>query len=196
VKRAAECRLRRENVAVIGPEAREKFLCAFRVAKAAHCDARVSRVGWWLFLCAVCSVGRPPFDEPRASRSQVPGSRAFGRRIAAQLIGDDLARVPGLERSTRLKKTFGRGFGRAAFCSKMSSSAPCSSTARHSRCGSPRSVTNISSRCHVLPGLRRARFDPVSEALAKLIAPASDCLVCHGHTAPRRAVPRCRASSN
>jgi hypothetical protein len=33
----------------------------------------------------------------------------------------------------------------------------------------------------VLPGLRR--FDPVSEALAKLIAPASDCLVCHGYTA-------------
>src|SRR5258707_15423704 len=38
----------------------------------------------------------------------------------------------------------------------MSSSAPCSSTARHNRYGSPRSVINISSRCHVLPGLRRA----------------------------------------
>jgi hypothetical protein len=31
--------------------------------------------------------------------------------------------------------------------------------------------------------LASRRFDPVSEALAKLIAPASDCLVCHGHTA-------------
>src|SRR5260370_15070015 len=30
--------------------------------------------------------------------------------------------------------------------------------------------------------LASRRFDPVSEALAKLIAPASDCLVCHGHT--------------
>jgi len=29
--------------------------------------------------------------------------------------------------------------------------------------------------------LASRRFDPVSEALAKLIAPASDCLVCHGH---------------
>jgi hypothetical protein len=30
--------------------------------------------------------------------------------------------------------------------------------------------------------LASRRFDPVSETLAKLIAPASDCLVCHGHT--------------
>jgi hypothetical protein len=31
--------------------------------------------------------------------------------------------------------------------------------------------------------LASRRFDPVSEALAKLIARASDCLVCHGHAA-------------
>src|SRR5260370_32445895 len=31
--------------------------------------------------------------------------------------------------------------------------------------------------------LASRRVDPVSEALAQLIAPASDCLVCHGHTA-------------
>src|SRR4051794_31983429 len=31
--------------------------------------------------------------------------------------------------------------------------------------------------------LASRRFAPLSEALAKVIAPALDCLVCHGHTA-------------
>src|SRR5471032_3548747 len=50
----------------------------------------------------------------------------------------------------------------------MSSWAPCSSTARHNRYGSPRSVTNISSRCHVLPGLRRAAFTRWAKPLPNL----------------------------
>src|SRR4051794_31396365 len=135
------------------PEAREKFLCAFRVAKAAHTPfAFAGRLV--AVLCAVVQSGGR-FDE------HVLHVRKFGdlrlcRRIAAQLIGDDLARYRA-RRSTRLKKRLAAALSRR-FCSKMSSSAPCWSTARHSRCGSPRSVTNISSRCQVLPGLRRAAF--------------------------------------
>jgi hypothetical protein len=65
-------------------------------------------------------------------------------------IGDDLARH-------MLEKPFGGGLV-VPPCSRRLSSAPRSSTTRHSRHGSPRSVTDISSRCHVPRDLQRAAF--------------------------------------
>ena len=135
------------------PEAREKLLCAFRVAKAAHATLAFARR-----LMAVLDPVVQPGGRFYEHVLHVRKFRDFGLcgRITAQLIGDDLARYRARAQHT-LEETFGCGFSRR-FCSRISSSAPCSSTARHSRYGSPRSVTNISSRCHVLPGLRRAAF--------------------------------------
>ena len=132
------------------PEAREKFLSAFGVAKAAHATLAFARR-----LMAVLRPGVPPggcFYEHVLHAHQL---RNFGLcdRITAQLIGDDLARH-GTGAQHTLEETFGRG----CVAPLLSSSAPCSSTARHNRYGSPRSVTNISSRRHVLTGLRRAAF--------------------------------------
>lgn len=160
------------------PEAGEKFLCAFRIAKASHTTLAFAR--------RLVDVLRPVVQPGGRFYEHVLDVRQLGNfglcgRITAQLIRDDLARHwAGSQRT--LKKRWGVALSHR-FCSRMSSAAPCSSTARHSRYGSPRSVTNISSRCHVLPGLRRALFIPVRKALTKLVATASDRLVCHGHTA-------------
>jgi len=66
-------------------------------------------------------------------------------------------------------------------CTSMSSPTPCSLTARHSRYGLPRSVPNISSRRHVLPG-----FHAVSKVLTELVvpapAPASDRFLAPDHS--------------
>jgi len=74
-------------------------------------------------------------------------------RITAQLIRHDLPRHR--VRLQQSKRCLAAALSRR-FCTGTSSSAPCSSTARHNRNGSSRSVTNISSMCHVRPGLHRA----------------------------------------
>ena len=88
------------------PEAREKFLCAFRIAKAAHATlafaCRLVAV-----LCAVVQSGGR-FDEHALHGRKFRDLR-FCRRIAAQLIGDDLARYRARAQHT-LEETFGCGF--------------------------------------------------------------------------------------
>src|ERR1700744_5224797 len=71
------------------PEAREEFLCAFSVTKATRATlAFASRLV--AVFCAVVQSGSR-FDEIvlYVRKFRDPG---FCRRIAAQLIGDDLAR--------------------------------------------------------------------------------------------------------
>ncbi len=87
------------------PEAREKFLCAFRVAKAAHATLAFAR---WLVavLCAVVHSGGR-FDEHVLHVRKFRDLR-FCRRIAAQLIGDDLARHRARTQHT-LEEAFGGG---------------------------------------------------------------------------------------
>src|ERR1700688_4612590 len=97
------------------PEAREKFLCAFRVAKAAHApkevplgDATLAFARWLVaVLCAVVQSGGR-FDEHVLHVRKFRDLR-FCRRIAAQLIGDDLARYRAQAQHT-LEETFRRGF--------------------------------------------------------------------------------------
>jgi hypothetical protein len=81
---------------------------------------------WLMAILSPVVEARRCFDEYVLYARQLR-ALCLCRRIAAQPIGNDLA----------------------------SSSVPCSSTARHSIYGSPRSVTNSSSRCQVLPGSRR-----------------------------------------
>lgn len=91
-------------------EARKESLCAFRVAKASHATLAFARQ-LMTVLCAVDQSGRS-LDEHvfhvRKFRDQ-----GFCCRIAAQLIGDDLARQRARTQRT-LEEAFGSGF-RAAF---------------------------------------------------------------------------------
>src|SRR5258708_13892832 len=97
------------------PEAREKFLCAFRVAKAAHAPKEVPLGDATLafacrlvaVLCAVVQSGGR-FDEHVLHVRKFRDLR-FCRWIAAQLIGDDLARYRARAQHT-LEETFGPGF--------------------------------------------------------------------------------------
>jgi hypothetical protein len=68
-----------------GPKAREKFLCAFRVAKASHATLAFAR-RLTADLCAVVQSGRS-FDEQvlHVGEFRDPG---FCRRIAVRLIVD------------------------------------------------------------------------------------------------------------
>jgi hypothetical protein len=90
---AIECRAQQmpleHEVLPDRPEAREKFLYAFSIAKAAHATLAFAR---WLVAvlgAVVQSGGR--FDEHVLHFCRLRDLR-FCRRIAAQLIGDDLAR--------------------------------------------------------------------------------------------------------
>jgi NAD(P)H-nitrite reductase large subunit len=71
------------------PEAREKLLCAFRVTKAAHATLAFTRGLMTVFRTVVQSGGS--FDE-HVLHVRKLRDLAFCRRIAAQLIRDDLAR--------------------------------------------------------------------------------------------------------
>src|ERR1700692_3523194 len=160
------------------PEAREKFLCAFRVAKAAHATLAFAR---WLVavLCAVVQ-SRGRCDEHVLHVCKFRDLR-FCRRIAAQLIGDDLARYRAQAQHT-LEETFGRGFVAPLLYQDVEFGAMLvDRTPQQVRFATQRDEHLVEVPCATR--LASRRFDPVSEALAKLIAPASDCLVCHGHTA-------------
>jgi hypothetical protein len=87
-------------------EAREKFLCAFRVAKAAHSTLA--------FACRLVAVLRPVVQSSCRFDEHVLHVRKFGdlgfcRRIAVQLVGDDLARNRARTQHT-LEEAFGGGF--------------------------------------------------------------------------------------
>jgi hypothetical protein len=160
------------------PEAREKFLCTFRDAKAAH--ATLAFAGRLVaVLCAVIQSGCS-FDE------HVPHVRTFSdlgfcRRIAAKLIGDDLARHRTRAQHT-LEEALGGGLvapllhGDVEFRAMLVHRTP--QEVRFATQGDEHLVkvpcpTRLVSRC----------FHPVGKALAKLVAPASDRLIFHGHTA-------------
>lgn len=86
-------------------EAREKSLCVFRVAKAAHATLAFAR-RLVAVLCAVVQSGCR-FDEYVLHVRQFQ-YLSFCRRIAAQLIGDDLARHRARPQHT-LEEAFGGG---------------------------------------------------------------------------------------
>ena len=87
-------------------EAREKFLCAFRVAKATHATLALTR-RLVDSLCAVVQPGCRFYEYVLHIRKiRDPG---FCRRIAAQLIGDDLARRRAQTQYT-LEEAFGSGW--------------------------------------------------------------------------------------
>ena len=96
------------------PEARKKFLCAFWVAKAAHAPKEVPLGDATLafarrlvaVLCAVVQSGCS-FDE-HVLHVRKFRDLGFCRRIAAQLIGDDLARHRARTQHT-LEEAFGGG---------------------------------------------------------------------------------------
>ena len=87
-------------------EAREKFLCAFRVAKAAHASLTFAR----RLVAVLGSVVQSgcSFDEDMLHVSKF-WDLGFCRRIAAQLIGDDLARRRAQTQYT-LEEAFGSGW--------------------------------------------------------------------------------------
>src|SRR5471032_1527516 len=86
-------------------EAREKFLCAFRVAKATHATLALT-CRLVAILCAVVQPGCR-FDEHVLHVRQLRYLR-LGRGIAPQLIGDDLARH-GVRAQYTLEEAFGGG---------------------------------------------------------------------------------------
>jgi hypothetical protein len=167
---------------------RERCACdacvrvSVRVSSCQFVSVRVSSCQFVAVLCAVVQPGCSFAEHVLNVRKlRVLG---FGRRVAAQLIGDDHARCR-FERSRRLKNRLAAAISRR-FCPGMSRSAPCWSTARHNRYGSPRSVMDISSSCHVLPGLRRAALTRRAKPLPELVAPTPDCLVRYDYPALKK----------
>ncbi|KWW39407.1 hypothetical protein ACUXAV_003756 [Cupriavidus metallidurans] len=109
-------------------------------------------------------------------------------RVATQLIGDDLAGAARQERSTRWRKLLAAALSRR-FRNRMSSSAPGSSTARYSTCGSPRRLTEV-------PGV--ARLGPGGSNLMGNASPESyrtsnGSSLSSRPLLPRTAIPGCRA---
>jgi len=103
VKRAADAACARNDDD--RPEARERFLRAFRVAKAAH--ATLAFACWLMaILCAIVHSCRG-FDE-QVLHVRKFRDLGFGRRKAAQLIGDDLEEYR-LQVQHTLKEAFGDG---------------------------------------------------------------------------------------
>ena len=86
-------------------EARQKCLCAFRVTKAAHATLAFACRLVAVFSSVVQSGCR--FDKHVLHARQF-WNLSFGRRIAAQLIGDDLARHRARAQHT-LEEAFGSG---------------------------------------------------------------------------------------
>jgi hypothetical protein len=83
--------------------------------------------------------------------------------------------------SRRLKKRLAAAPFRRS-CTKMSSTTPCWSTARHRYCNTPRMRMNTSSRCQVSPSCGRRR----RKVSAELQAPVPDAFMGHHDTAFRQ----------
>jgi hypothetical protein len=109
------------------------------------------------------------------------GNFGLRRWIAAQLIGDDLARHRVGTQHT-LEESFSRSFVAPFLHLNVELDAMLVyRTPQQIRLATKRDEHLVKVPCATW--LASRRFDPVSEVLAKLIAPASDRLVCHGHTA-------------
>jgi hypothetical protein len=136
-------------------EAREKFLCAFWIAKAAHATLALT----CRLVAILCAVVQPScrFDK-HVLHVRKFRDLGFCRRIAMQLIGDDLARYRARTQHT-LEEAFGSGFVAPLLQQDVEFGAMLVDRTPQ-QVWAPRSVTNISSRCHVLPGLRRTAFTP------------------------------------
>src|SRR3977135_4359953 len=87
------------------PVAREKFLCAFRVAKAAHSTLALAGRVVAVLRAVVQPAGRSDEQVLHVRKLRDLG---FCRRVAAQLIGDDLARHRARTQHT-FEETFGGG---------------------------------------------------------------------------------------
>ncbi len=128
--------------------AREEGLGALRLAESAH--ATLAFTGWLMAVLGLivhaCGGLHKHMFDTREFWSLV----LYGR-VATQLIGDDLAGAARQERSTRWRKLLAAALSRR-FRNRMSSSAPGSSTARYSTCGSPRRLTEVPGVARLGPG--------------------------------------------
>src|SRR5471032_334298 len=160
------------------PEAREKFLCAFRVAKATH--ATLAFAG--RLVAVLCTIVQPgcSFDEHVLHAHQLR-DLGFCRRIAAQLIRDNLAR-----HWTRAQHTLEEAFGGGLVAPLLYQDVEFGTMLVHRTPQQVRFATQGDEHLIEVPGATRLAsrcFHPVSKALAKLVAPTSDRLICHGYTA-------------
>src|SRR5471032_3306895 len=159
-------------------EAREKFLRAFRVAKAAHATFAFA---CWLMavLCAIVQ-SRCSFDE-HVLHVRKFRDLGFCRRIAAQLIGDDLA-----GQRARTQHTLEEAFSSRFVAPLLKQDVEFGAMLVHR---TPQQVRFASQRDEHLVEMPRTtrlathRFHTVSKVLTEFVAPASGCLVCHDHAA-------------
>src|SRR5882757_2404589 len=178
------------------PEAREKFLCTFRVAKATHATLA--------FAGRLVAVLGPVIEPGGSFDAHVLHVRklwdlSLGCRVAAQLIGDDLARNRARAQHT-LEEAFGGGFITPLLHQDVEFGAMfVYRTPQQVRFASQRDEHLV--EVPVATGLASRGFNSVSNAFAELVAPASDRLVPTGLPSgrmsrsprARRAVPRCHA---
>src|SRR5882762_2660535 len=158
------------------PEAREKCLCAFRVSKAAHSPLAFAR----RLMAVLCAVVQPScsFDEHVLYVRKLR-DLGFCRRIAAQLIGDDLARYRARTQHA-LEEAYRGGLVAPLLHQDVEFGAMLVDR-------TPQQVRFASQRDEHLVEVPRAtrlasrRFHPVSKALTELVAPALDRLVRHYH---------------
>src|ERR1700710_500058 len=161
------------------PEAREECLRAFRVAKAAH-----AALAFACRLVAVLGAIVEPgcrFDE-HVLHVRKLRDLGFGRRVAVQLIGDDLAwHRAGAKHA--LEEALGGGLVTPLLHQDVEFGAVLVDR-------TPQQVRFASQRDEHLvevpraTGLAPRSFHPMSKALTELIAPAPDRLVCQDHPPP------------
>src|SRR5260370_41273653 len=159
-------------------EDREKLLWAFRGAKAKH----ATLVFAGRLVTVFCTIVEPgcSFDE-HVLHAQQLRDLGFCRRIAAQLIGDDLA-----WHWTRAQHTLEEAFGRGLVAPLLYQDVEFGAMLVHRTPQQLRFATQGDEHLIEVPSATRLAsrcFHPVSKALAKLVAPASDRLICHGYTA-------------
>ena len=165
----------------IGPKDSRNFCVRFGSRKPRMRRSR-SRVGWWLFSARLFSRAAA-LTNTCTSNCKLRKLRDLGfcRRIAAQLISDYLARH-GVRAQHPLEETFGRGLVAPLLHQDVEFGAMLVDR-------TPQQIRFAAQRDEHLVKLPRAariasrRLYAVSKALAKFVAPASDRLVCHGHTA-------------
>ncbi len=138
---------------------------AFRAAKAAHATLTLA------LACRLVAVFCPDVQSSCRFDENVLHLRKFRDlgfcgRIAAQLIGDDLA-----GHRVRAQHALEEAFGGGLLAPLLHQDVEFDAMLVHrtpEQLGSPRSETNISSRCHMLPGLHRDAFTPLAKPLPNL----------------------------
>ena len=107
---------------------------------------------------------------------------AFRRAITSELIGNNHAWdvVQPLEEFA--KKSLGSLRGSRRLCTRMSSTLPSWSTARHKYCLSPRIVRKTSSICHVSPQRGRRRRSSLAYVCPNAQTPLSHGFIAHDNS--------------